>query len=246
MRGRPTFRYWSAQKMLAGVTRTPRNGSERYTAEPVCRQLYSRSHTGMAAPVATGAPPPLLRPGELPVLSANTSAPPALPRKALAGPTSGLSQRRPARSGARRTLGVAVPQGGGSEGAPQAGVPRPLPGTAVLERSPRGPTGRLPRCCPGTGRQQRDAQRTGRQAGERWPGGAAGAPGRRARPAAASPPADDGGGKGQPRLPPTLPGPEASAQPGLLSPPRRPRWVRQAGCRPPTDGGAVQASQASE
>lgn len=50
----PTFRYRSVQKMLAAVTRRPRTGSERYTAEPLCRQLCSRSHSGMAPGVARG------------------------------------------------------------------------------------------------------------------------------------------------------------------------------------------------
>ena len=47
----PTFRYRSVQKMLAAVTLRPRTGSERYTAAPLCRQLYSRSHSGMAPAV---------------------------------------------------------------------------------------------------------------------------------------------------------------------------------------------------
>lgn len=84
-RGRPTFRYRSVQKMLAGVTRRPRTGSERYTAEAVCRQRCSRSHTGMAAPVATGAPPPLLGAGELPGLSKALPGLSALPPEVLAG-----------------------------------------------------------------------------------------------------------------------------------------------------------------
>lgn len=51
--GPPTFRYRSLQKMLAGVARAPRKGSERYTAVRVWRQLCSRSHTGMAAAART-------------------------------------------------------------------------------------------------------------------------------------------------------------------------------------------------
>lgn len=111
------------QKMLAAVTRTPGTGSERKTAEPLCRQLCPRSHTGMA-PTAPAAPVAREeREGEeAQRCRGSEGALPPLPHRPrglqVPAPQPQPMARRGERGGARRTLGVVVPGASSAPGTP--------------------------------------------------------------------------------------------------------------------------------
>lgn len=111
------------QKMLAAVTRTPGTGSERKTAEPLCRQLCPLSHTGMA-PTAPAAPVAREeREGEeAQRCRGSEGALPPQPHRPrglqVPAPQPQPMARRGERGGARRTLGVVVPGASSAPGTP--------------------------------------------------------------------------------------------------------------------------------